>query len=265
MLDFSAGNPQAMAMLADSGQAHIISVAFYLDPVITAAGVRRLLPVDMAGHKRIGSYLAMLEHMGALTPAEHGDGRARARAITPWFHALLKDWLKAIVRPGRRWLPQPWPDLECPANGRRWFGQFVEAHARGGRMLDSAPSIAHMLSLKGGYVLLFELMRRTTLPPGEPQPAFSRRDFAQRFGLSRTHVIDLLARAAEHGLIETEARSIKPSAALVAEGRIWLTMHLAVAVLTLQDRLSDELLALKNAASTRTGAASGAELAAPTP
>lgn len=251
ILDLYARNPDRMGLIIDRGQIHMVCGAYYSDPMITAAAVNRLLPSDIAGRNRVSSFLNVLEHRGALEPSPIGvDRRSRSRRMAPWFRALIQEWLKAIASPSLPWMPQPWPDLDDSAICRLVVGQFIRSYARGGALLAAAPLVAQMMSLKGGVLLLHELMRRATLPVSEQPERFSRRAFAMRFGLSRTQVIDLIAAAAKHNLIAEAAGDIVPSPAMLSEGRTWLTLHLAAIILMMQGDLGDELRAARVPAPT---------------
>jgi hypothetical protein len=220
VLDLYARNPDRMGLIIDRGQIHMVCGAYYC----------------------VSSFLDGLEHRGALEPSLAGtDRRARMRQLSPWFRQLIQEWLKAISSSSLIWMPQPWPDLDDPAVCRLVIGQFIRSYARGGALLASAPLVARLMSFKGGVLLLHELMRRATLPASEQPRRFSRRAFAQRLGLSRTQVIDLLAAAAEHDLIIEADGDIAPTPAMLNEGRTWLTLHLAAIIRMMQGELGDEL------------------------
>lgn len=240
ILGLHAANADASRLMSDRAQFHIMAIAFALDPQVTPSAVNRLLPPAMASRNRVGAYLASLESGGALLPATDSvDGRRRPRRLAPAFADFLADWGRAIVAPALPWVKGPVPDLDAAEAPRGWYRQFVAAHARGFDMLGAAPQVARGFSLRGGSLIMLELMHRATAPG--PLPRFSHRGFAARFDLSRSQVIALVDEFTTCGWLVADANGPAASPALIAQGRAWQAMHFAVAARVLEGRLADAL------------------------
>jgi hypothetical protein len=236
LLDFYASGALWTRLVADRGQFHTAAVAYVIDPVISADAICRLLPPGLTTRSRVPAYLAMLEGRKGLVPAPLlPDRRFKPRQLAPDLRDWLTQWMQAIVRPGLMFASLPWPDLDDPATARDCFAQFVFAQRSGIRLLAASPNVERGLDRRGGHLVLFELMRRSHA--ATPPVAFSRRQFAHRFGMTRSQLVTMLAEAAEDGIVQITPHGPELTPFMRAQGRQWMAMHLAVAALTLEGQL----------------------------
>lgn len=231
LLDYYGSRPQARRLIANRLQMRLVAACRHLDPLITAAGLGRLIPREVASRNTISAHLAVLR-LEAMLAAAAGPRGSRTLAMTPAFHALVGDWVKAVVGSAMPFVPGPPPDLDAPAVQHACISQFVVATVRPVADMRADDLVERGLQLKGGAFLLFELMLRQ-LDPAVAATRFSRRGFALRFDLARTHLIDMLAEAVRQGWITPGPQAPVLAPALVAAGRQWLAQHLAISVLSL--------------------------------
>lgn len=230
-----ASSLRASTLVSDRAQYHVASVGYVLDPAITLAATWRLMPAGLASRNRVSSYLQALERCGALERvASPQDRRLVVRRLSPWLSDWLGDWGRAIMAPALPWVAGPVPDLADRDMLRDAFHQFVLAQQAGIRMLMGARGVARGMSLRGGGMLMLDILQRHYRPGSGP---FSRKAFAERFSLSRSHVIDLVNEFVASGWMAQGAQGPTATAMLVGQGRIWHSSHLAVAVLVMERRL----------------------------
>lgn len=235
LLGYYGTQPRARRLIANRTQMRLVAACRHLDPVITAAGLGRLIPPEVASRNTIAAHVAVLRHEAMLASIADARG-SRPLAMTPAFHALVGDWIKAVVGSALPFLPGPPPDLDVSAVQHACISQFVLATTRPVAEMRGDDLVERGLQLKGGAFLLFELMLRQ-LDAAAAAARFSRRGFAARFDLTRTHLIDMLAEAERQGWVITGACGPVLAPPLVAAGRQWLARHLAISVLSLTSGL----------------------------
>lgn len=193
MLDCYASNPKLCRFLADLGQAYILGICYGLDPHITASEVVRRMPEDMASRARVTDQLLTLERLGAIVPGpDGGDRRIRVRRFAPEFRVLVDRWIEALILPALPYLDRVPDDLDDPDARPRWFGNWLATHSVGNRAADLLPNVRRLLQRRAGFVVMLEFDRRGHVPEGTVHGRFSKREIAQRYGLPRTQVIDLV-------------------------------------------------------------------------
>lgn len=238
MLDCHAANPAFAQLMADRAQAHIVGICYHLHPQANAAAVLRLLPPDTASRNRVTAHLHALERRGALMAAPKGrDARARNLMLAPAFQAWVDRWVDAVVLPALPFVPQAPLELDDPATRQHWFSRWVAAQTMGVRLTARLPRLRHFLELRGGYVVINDLLRRDYAEPGTITTRFSKRDLATRYGLSRTHVIDLIAALEAEGWLADGPLGPVPTEAMRTETRSWHGLHLGAAALVLSGML----------------------------
>lgn len=236
LLGFYGTRPKARRLMANRIQMRLVAGCRHLDPMITAAGLGRLIPPEVVSRNTIAAQLAVLRQEGMLTSVP-GPRGSRPAAMTPVFQTLVGDWVTAVVGSCLPFVPGPPPDPGSPAVQQRSISQFVMATTRPVADMRADDLVERGLRLKGGAFLLFELMLRQ-LDPDVAATRFSRRGFALRFDLARTHLIDMLAEAARQGWIIAGPNAPVLAPSLVAAGRQWLAQHLAISVLSLTGALA---------------------------
>jgi hypothetical protein len=255
MLDCHAANPAFAQLMANRAQAHIVGICYHLHPEANAAAVLRLLPPDTASRNRVTAHLHALERRGALMEAPTGrDGRTRNLKLTPIFQAWVDRWVDAVVLPALPFVAEPPAVLDDPATRQRWFSRWVAAQTMGVRLSSRLPLVRQFLELRGGYVVINELLRRDYAEPGSITTRFSKRDLAARYGLSRTHVIDLIAALEAEGWLAMGPLGPVPTETMRVETRTWHGLHLGAAALVLSGMLMptiEEALAARAAMTPR--------------
>lgn len=244
ILDFFGGHPAARRLLADQGQMRVATACVVLDPEIRLPDVVALVPAPIASPNRVAAALHLMRREGALVPTDQGLPRGRSvgpLGLSPAFAGLARGWLRAMVEPAIVFADEPVADFGCPLLYRRMCRAYLEATLLPTRSLKVSGSVERAQSRRGGALLLLEVMRRT-LGEGNP-PAFSKRAFAQRFGLSRTQVVGLVQEAALAGLLADSGGSLAASAAGRADGRRWLAKMLALGTASLDGSLAGRLAA----------------------
>lgn len=238
MLDCHAANPAFAQLMANRAQAHIVGICYHLHPEANAAAVLRLLPPDTASRNRVTAHLHALERRGALAATPKGrDARTRNLMLAPAFQAWVDRWVEAVVLPSLPFVPEPPGELDDPATRQRWFSRWVAAQTMGVRLTSRLPLVRQFLELRGGYVVINELLRRHYAESGTITERFSKRDLAARYGLSRTHVIDLVAALEAEGWLAEGALGPAPTETMLAETCIWHGLHLGAAAMVLSGML----------------------------
>lgn len=253
MLDCHAADPGFAQLMSDRTQAHIVGVCYHLHPQANAAAVLRLLPPDTGSRNRVTAHIHALERRGALMAAPRGrDGRTRNLMLTPVFQSWVDRWVDAVVLPALPFVGTPPENLGDPALRQTWFSRWVAAQTMGVRLTSRLPKVRRFMELRGGYVVMNELLRREYAEPGAITTRFSRRELAARYGLTRTHVIDLIAALEAEGWLSDGPLGPVPTETMLAETRVWHGLHLGAAALVLSGMLMptiEDALAARAAAS----------------
>jgi hypothetical protein len=74
------------------------------------------------------------------------------------------------------------------------------------KLLLSEPDMMLFFDRTAGHMVLAALLHAALSDPANPHPAIPYADVGDRFGVSRTHVRELLATAEETGLVKLQAR-----------------------------------------------------------
>jgi hypothetical protein len=74
------------------------------------------------------------------------------------------------------------------------------------KLLLSEPDMMLFFDRSAGHMVLAALLHTALSEPDNPHPAVPYADVGDRFGVSRTHVRELLAAAEEIGLVKLQAR-----------------------------------------------------------
>lgn len=236
LLGFYGDNPLARGVLANRVQMRLVAACVHLDPHVTASALCRLIPAGIASRNTITAHLAALRQKGLMVDVKARQG-SRPMAMQPGFRMLVDGWVRAIVGSALPFVPAPAPDLAQPDVLRASISQFVAATIQPVADMRADELVERGLQLKGGAFLLFELMLRH-LDDAAAAARFSRRGFAARFDLTRSHLIDMLAEAEQQGWVTIGASGPVLAPPLVAAGRQWLAQHLAISVLSLTGALA---------------------------
>lgn len=163
-----------------------------------------------ASERQVDHLISRLRTVGFLEVLPSDEDR-RVRLLKPTATMLAhdRDWLAAHYAP---------LTVLCPHNDyslvmnrdpafhlvqRRTSLDFVPI---GLRLLMSEPDMMLFFDRAAGHMVLAALLQTALSEPDNPLPAVPYADVGDRFGVSRTHVRELLERAEESGLVKLQAR-----------------------------------------------------------
>lgn len=163
-----------------------------------------------ASARQIDRLVGRLREVGFLdvVPSDQ-DRRLRLLKPTEKMLAHDRDWLVAHYAPLA---------LLCPHNDygpvMRRDPEFQVLHRRtaiafwplGMKVLLSVPEMMMFFYRAGGHMVLAALLQSAMADPDHPHMAVPYADIGDRFGVSRTHVRQLLVAAQDAGLVNLKAR-----------------------------------------------------------
>jgi DNA-binding transcriptional ArsR family regulator len=163
-----------------------------------------------ASARQVDHLVARLREVGFLDVVPSDKDR-RLRILKPTEKMLEhdRDWLAAHYAP---------LTLLCPQNDygpvMRRDPAFQVLHRRaamafwplGMKLLASVPEMMLFFYRAGGHMVLAALLQSALADPDRPQTAVPYADIGDRFGVSRTHVRQLLVAAQDAGLVNLKAR-----------------------------------------------------------
>ena len=137
------------------------------------------------------------------------DRRVRILKPTPAMLAHDRDWLAAhhapltVLCPHNDYGPVMRRDPAFQLVQRRTSLAFAPV---GLKLLMAEPDMMLFFNRAAGHMVLAALLHAALSDPGNPQPAVPYGDVGDRFGVSRTHVRELLTAAEQLGLVKLQAR-----------------------------------------------------------
>ena len=148
-------------------------------------------------------------------------------------------WIAAMILPARPWWreagPPPEPDRAALSV---YLGEVLAANRAGLSAFGALPGVWRMLSLTGGHLFLLQLVLASEGASRIGVPlTVSRRGFAQRYGFSRVHAVDLTLEAEALGWLARRGRALVLTDAFAQESRRWCATHFALCNATLAGRL----------------------------
>lgn len=109
--------------------------------------------------------------------------------------------------------------LARPDLARFYLSQVMASHQVGFSAFAATPTVARLVNLSRGHALVLELLA-ASLRANASEVPFSRRAFASAYGVSRTHVIDLLNECEATGIITpASAQTLTLSPTFLTEAR----------------------------------------------
>lgn len=239
MAAFYNAHPEAASMFSDVGQLAIVSGLFALPAPVTEADLCRLVGAGaLASRRRVRNHIARLEKAGFAQVAESGDRRARPIIATPKLEEqLMNQWARALASTAADLCDVDRATLTRPDLARFYLSQVMASHQVGFSAFAATPSVARLVNLTRGHALVLELLAASRRINAAEVP-FSRRAFARTYGVSRTHVIDLLSECEATGIITpASAQTVVLSPTFLAEARHWAAINFVLAAATLEGRL----------------------------
>ena len=215
-----SGDPYTVRLLIESGRFLVFVIASILDAGVDPARRETWLTIarlkqemslfGLASDRHIDSLIARLCSAGFLDrkPAEQ-DRRVRILKPTEKLNAHYHDWLAAHIAP----LAILYPEHDYRAIMRS-DPQFHAIHRQlsvsvlpfAASLLLSLTDIMLFFNHAAGAVLQAELIRTAMIAPGYPDASVPYADMGRPFGVSRTHVRQLLIAAEAAGLVRLHTR-----------------------------------------------------------
>ena len=214
-----SGDPYTVRLLIESGRFFVFVIASILDAGVDPARRETWLTIarlkqemrlfGLASDRHIDSLILRLCSAGFLDrkPAEQ-DRRVRILKPTEKMNAHYRDWLAAHISP----LAILYPEHDYSAITRS-DPQFHTMHRQlsisvlpfAASLLLSLTDVMLFFNHAAGAVLHAELIRTAMIAPGYPDAWVPYADMGKPFGVSRTHVRQLLIAAEAAGLVRLQA------------------------------------------------------------
>ena len=215
-----SGDPFIVRLLIESGRFMVYHIAAILEAGVDPARretwptIKRLKETmalfGFASDRHVDQLVARLCSVGfmELKPAAE-DRRVRILSPSEKLRAHDRDWLAAHVTP----LSVLYPDHDYGPVMRR-EAQFHALYRRvsvpflplGAELLLSLPDSLLFFNRAAGSVVEAALLQAAMAAPNYPHAAIPYTDVGERFGVSRTHVRQLLEAAEQAGLVKLHAR-----------------------------------------------------------
>ncbi len=174
----------------------------------------RLAASGLGSPRRIAAFVGVLRLAGMARSLPHPtDRRARMLQPSPALIALHRDWTQAAFRQLDRLLDAPLlePLLADPVFHRRACLMGAEEVFRGASFAPGLfPLVDFLTPHRGGHLMAASLAQALCAAgawPGGPAPEIELPygKLARRLGVSRSHVLNVFAAAAERGLLRVGA------------------------------------------------------------
>ncbi|MDR3373178.1 MAG: hypothetical protein P4L98_05550 [Ancalomicrobiaceae bacterium] len=214
------GDPFIVRLLIESGRFLVYHIAAVLDAGVDPARRDTWLTITrlkqemslfgLASDRHIDGLIARLCSAGFMDirPADQ-DRRVRILKPTEKLRAHDRDWLAAhiaplaLLYPGHDYGSVMQQDQPFHSLYRRVSVAFLPL---GASLLLSLPDTMLFFNHAAGAVVHAALLRTAMRTPGYPDAAVPYADIGERFGVSRTHVRQLLVAAEAAGLVKLHAR-----------------------------------------------------------
>lgn len=219
-LEIYGDNPQLVRLLIELGRFSVYALVVVLDAAQDPARRETWLTVGrlkqqmttfgLASDRQVDHIIARLcavEFM-QVRPSDL-DRRVRILKPTEMLLAHDRDWLAAHYAPLTVLYPQH--DYGLVMRGDRAF-QVVHRRTAvpfmglGARLMMSVPDMTLFFDRVAGHAVLAALLHAAMTGPEQPNTEVPYADVGDRFGVSRTHVRQLLVAAQEAGLVKLHAR-----------------------------------------------------------
>jgi hypothetical protein len=176
----------------------------------------QIQPYGLASARRVDTLVARLVQLGYVdSRASELDGRVRLLKPTPKMMALDREWLFYNYVPLHVMFPDGYaePIARDDAFQRAQRLVALEFAPESTKVMARNPAVMRFMHRDAGILVLLKLIQMSA---GDVATGISYTDIGARFGISRTHVKDLLDEAAQHGDVSLSGRGarlvdLKPS------------------------------------------------------
>ncbi len=214
------GDPFLVRLLIESGRFAVFILAIIMDAGhdpenrdswFTVGKLKQLVTgFKFASERQVDHLVARLREVGFLDlmPAAN-DRRVKIIKPTQNMRAHDRDWLAAHYAPLTILCPHN--DYSAAINGDPAF-QVAQRRASiafmslGYRLMTAVPEMTMFFDKAAGHMVLAALLNAALDEPDRQHTPVPFSDVGDRFGVSRTHVRQLLVAAEEAGLVKLHAR-----------------------------------------------------------
>ncbi len=248
MVRIYRGTPVLNKMINEEGRFLISSLALQLhlnrDPAVPGDGLTltRLRAVcaahGVASPGRVMAFLALMRLAGFVT-ADTGSGAKRAKVLVPTarmmghvrlFTAIQLKVIDTLL-PGADYSARLGRDPAfLEAFHRAAGGYFL----RGARLPDAFPQLSTFTAMDAGYMVLLTLFLQLPTQDGHAVPGvvdLPHDAAARRFGVSRSHMANLMRNAQAAGFLQatgSSGRGLHVGASLIALVEGWFAAQMAL-------------------------------------
>jgi hypothetical protein len=233
-------DPFLVRLLIESGRFLVYMIAVVLDAAQDPARretwftvghlKRQLATFGLASERQVDHLVARPCEVGfmELRPSDQ-DRRVRILKPTEKLRAHDRDWLAAHYAP----LTVLYPQHDYGLVMRR-DPEFQVVHRRtamafmplGAELFVAVPDMMLFFGRAAGQMVLAALLQAAMAEPDQPHAAVAYADVGDCFGVSRTHVRQLLVAAEEAGLVKLHARGGRR---VELRPRLWSNYHRGIA------------------------------------
>jgi hypothetical protein len=220
VLDLYEDDPFLTRLLSEAGRHVIFSVIMCLYACYreadrptwpTMSGLKKaMIQFGLSSSRRVEALAARLVHSGflELVPSKR-DGRVRILTPTQRMLAHDRNWLTAHYLPLQMLFPDPGYAPIIEGDRSFQFAQRVvsmDFFGHGAHILSSNPGIMLFLGRDAGVMILIKLVQLAHVAGNDAIEGVSYKDIGERFGVSRTHVRDVLLDAERAGFVRLTGR-----------------------------------------------------------
>jgi DNA-binding MarR family transcriptional regulator len=174
-------------------------------------------PYGLSTARRVDGLISQFVDAGYLTfSTAAADRRVRILMPTEKMIAHDLDWLVVHYRPLQVMFPETGydpPMRRDPTFQRKLRKISPEFAAYAAQLMAANPSVMFFMERDAGTMILLEMLHRNK-PESEMQVSFT--ELADRFGVSRTHVRNMIKEAETRSLLQCSERTITLAPRLVA-------------------------------------------------
>lgn len=185
-------------------------------PGLTAGRLKaEAVALGLCSPGRVGAVLAAARLLGLVAPAPDKDGRRRRLVATPRLLDIHRERWRVLFEAMHPALPEGGiglSRLDDPGFGAAYVSALLRPFRAGWRIAHDIPRVDVFADRDGGLMIAFALYEATRA--GETLTILH---LAQTYRVSRSHVGDILRKAAEAGLVRRVEAPGTGSAGFVAE------------------------------------------------